>query len=738
MEVSSKVLLAEMLIRRKNKLLLEKGNEQSNEDKIKKILALCKNIESLGYTFSKEICNMLLTYDDKEIYDFYQILIATLKKQNGSDKEYKPFYINFPLDIDKYSDWDLYMNAFMHYLTGGKLIPYQETKERMPLFEDSNLIILELGKMEDLIEIRDNLLSSKTSLSESDKNDLILLLNNISVNEYPLPEITYKEILCMVFKWYLNNKPIEESYKIIKQLRTITDVLRVAVALVDGDISLSDKNFRFSKKFSRTIQRFFFTAMENASNQEDDMKRNEYLWKNFSSCTNISDYKNRFPKTYNTFFKLWNGKLKNYNSKLQEAFDNKDRERVIELLKQRPGEFARHLDYVLRSFDDKDQVVDSFDEIAEKISTPVLLQLMTFYQHRNKERDSRIFFPKSSLQKAYVVTNNLLDIEEKYAEKIVESCKQSLIDIFNTKEPLGSVFISDSIKGYVIPQSQRSASEGKKIITRCSRFPFTKNNIRMFINWQNILDENGSEDSTDIDLSCSFLNDKYELIKRISYTNLKEDFAVHSGDYVDAPRPDGACEFIDIDLEAARKEGIRFAVMQVYAFTFISFCDMEYLDVGWMERNNLDCGEVFEPSLVQNKINILGNSSCSIPLVIDLEQKEIVWLDLAVTVNARFPRNVESNTYSISTIVKGLMESNKPQMFDLAVLNAISRGKLVEDRNKADIIFDTNTEKPIKETVVEERDQFGVLVKETIVREPNEDVKIITPFDCDYWQSEML
>ena len=243
---------------------------------------------------------------------------------------------------------------------------------------------------------------------------------------------------------------------------------------------------------------------------------------------------------------------------------------------------------------------------------------------------------------------------------------------------------------------------------------------------------------TDIDLSCDFLTSEYRGLKHVSYTNLRTEYACHSGDYTDAPRPIGACEFIDINIERARQSGVRYVVMQVHGYTNTNFCDMEYLDAGWMEREDLNSGEVFEPSLVENRINLTGKTRCAIPLIIDIQEKEVIWTDIAITSHAYFPANLESNRNTVVGLVRGIVEAHKPQMYDLVQIHTLARGHIATDRNKADIIFDTNTEKPIRERVIEERDINGEVVKTDIITEPNNDVAIITPFDCDYWQSKML
>ena len=74
-----------------------------------------KNIESLGYTFSKDLFYSLQKYDKKYLSFFYTNLITILRKLVGEDVEYKPMYPNFPEYVMNAESFDLYINAIKHY-----------------------------------------------------------------------------------------------------------------------------------------------------------------------------------------------------------------------------------------------------------------------------------------------------------------------------------------------------------------------------------------------------------------------------------------------------------------------------------------------------------------------------------------------------------------------------------------------------------------------------------------------
>ena len=73
---------------------------------------------------------------------------------------------------------------------------------------------------------------------------------------------------------------------------------------------------------------------------------------------------------------------------------------------------------------------------------------------------------------------------------------------------------------------------------------------------------------TDYDLSVQLLDEDFMLAGQVSYTNLSSAGAVHSGDITEAP--DGASEFIDVDLSAVKA---RYVVPTVNVFSGEGFDD---------------------------------------------------------------------------------------------------------------------------------------------------------------------
>jgi len=153
--------------------------------------------------------------------------------------------------------------------------------------------------------------------------------------------------------------------------------------------------------------------------------------------------------------------------------------------------------------------------------------------------------------------------------------------------------------------------------------------------------------------------------------------AVHSGDLRDAPPPDGATEFVDLDRAAALAAGHRYAVMVVNAYSGLAFSDLSRAFAGVMLRNVVDgAGPHFDPATVELKFDVTGPHGVYLPLVVDLETNHLWWLDVSSEGEIAL-NNVATANAAITRIGPDLLayfgRGVRPSMFDLATLHAVAR-----------------------------------------------------------------
>lgn len=304
-------MLFELLLRRKNKLLLDLDEtnvekEENEKERFANIATILKNVEALGYTFSKDVVDMLKTFDTEHLKAFYLKLIPALKKQKGADVSYHPMYPNFPESVMEEKETTLYLNAIMHYWSYGKLYPNIKKEERLPLFDETTVTVLSLGTREELIQLFQQLVGANTSISEQDQEDLSVMFAQIPHIVSYLPEtIGYKENAAYIGKLYMEHCSVLLAEGLKPYFKTATDVLRLAVALSDGDVSLA-KNCKYIS-FPRKIRRLLLELLEDCSCLEEDMHRRREAFIRLGERLHVGEYARRYPKVYRVFEKLRNG-----------------------------------------------------------------------------------------------------------------------------------------------------------------------------------------------------------------------------------------------------------------------------------------------------------------------------------------------------------------------------------------------------------------------------------------------
>ena len=676
-----------ILLRRKNKVIVPRGDSTLPDTYA---ATIDKNLEGLGYTLSPEVVEALKTLGPEEAAGFYGEVLEALKELRGV-ADYRPMYPNFPRQVMEAGRAELYLNALMHYLTAwlsdlsgeeeGRRVwlPTYTKEERGLLDEEVGLTVIGLGTEEELREVFTRVVSSNASISETDKAELKWFVENYGLT--PPDAIPNKEVLAFVGGLMPDNPGLR------KHVRTVTDVLRVAVSMSDGDVSLAE-SVKF-RRFSRKERRALLSLLENCCNLAEDMLRWKGRWIRLGERLHPGEFRKPYPRAAAAFDLMRNdAPILTFNSQVERAVRGRDLRGAIDLLRNRPGEFARRLDHLLRMSPGR-EVVSAFGEVAHEVSTPVLLQTATHFRHRNEARDLRVFFPKGSPAKVTAVDYDLPAIPREACGAVVKICEGILADRFSRLPPLGRVFVDERLKDYLIPFSQRSANRSLRTLVRGSKVPLPDggHTVRFFLWWKEGEVEGKQTGRVDIDLSAVLYDGRWRYIEHISYTNLRSARyrACHSGDVTSAPG--GACEFIDVDIPSVLAYGGRYVVMSVNSFTRQKFINLPECRAGWMMRKEPNSGEVFEPATVQDRVDVASDTTICIPVVLDLTERKAVWADLGLKRNPSYVNSVEGNSSQMTLLGKALTEVVKPDLYSLFRLHAEARGRLVEAEAEADTIF---------------------------------------------------
>ena len=632
---------------------------------------------NLGFCFSEDALNAIV-FSNNKTEDIDEIF-TILKELVGADKVWKPFYPNFPQQVIDISEMELYTNAIIHYWTHGLWRPEGSEPSKLPTFENVKFKEIKLLSGKEFSGIFTSVLGSNGSITDFDKEIINWFLDKYSHDDLEIPNIPFKETLCQFAAECFNR----DSLDLFKEsLKTTTDILRVACYFSGGDITLATKTkFKLTNK-----QRKFIVESLEEIISEEDVARYEKEWVKLFHHLHIGTYKKAFSCNEIALLAR-NGKCKSFNSFVESALLNKNINEAVVLLKQRSGDFARRLDHIIRVSDSPNTIVDTFLEVASKVDTRVLFQVLNHFKYRNDKK--RIALPKGNIQKAFLLPQHSVQLDGGVIKKLTKGIKNILVNKFTALSLLGTVYIDPMLKKAPIPMSMRTASDGLKVLQRGTRLPLGDNNIlRFFVHWI----------GQDIDLSACFLNEDLKFHSTISYYNLKSGYgssdngynAVHSGDVTFAPAPDGGCEFIDIDLNSITDKTIRYVAMDVRVFSGCSFLDQQ-ASAGWMMRTEIGStqGKIFDPKTVEQRISLSTISKQCLVALFDIKEREVIWLDLNGQSNMMHGgNNIESNKANLETLVEAAVNLKQPTLYQLFKLHTKGRGVIVKTKEEADIIFD--------------------------------------------------
>ncbi len=549
-----------------------------------------------------------------------------------------------------------------------------------------------------LKEYLENILYSKSSISESIHEELEFLIDYFWIDTIQFERVVFKEIKSFISKYLWNQGRYDRLTKLIS---TPTDFLRLFASLTSSDISLANK-IKFPK-FKRSERRFILWSLEKFWDLTNDFYKYSSLWKRLWEYLHPWEYSRRYPKTYLYFQLLREDRLQTYDSKIQKALSIGDIENVINLLKQKPWIFARKLHEVLeKSWNWYVNVLNAFQEVWERVELKNLMIMRYYFQTIETSEYKTIINKKWSIKilenKKHRLPDNvdILTVELLNNLIISKLKKESCFNKVNNK----TIYISKALKNITIPLSSRKAVDGYYRCWRWSRFKIDmEKTLRLFAYWKQI------KNRTDLDLSVIFFNDQMKAINHVSYTQLKTDWAIHSWDIQSAPN--GAVEYVDIDLRYFNKSintfslkksffwknphaDVKYIAVQIYKYSGDDFDDIECF-AWWQIRNKINSDyKSFDEKTVANKFDLYGNWSYFMPIILDIEREEIVYTDLAVNSRTSW-NNVENSLNTVELITKQALDfhKTKPNIYDLVAFHAKSQSlEIIDYKESADIICD--------------------------------------------------
>lgn len=677
------------------------------------VASLQAELMKLGFMMNTDLYAHLKRVAPDQVSRYYAEVLPVAKEMVGAKRDYRPFYVNFPQQVMDMTTFELFMNALQHYMSEGAWVPPQDLVERGMAFENVEFRPIKLTTEDDFKKLFTKLVSVNTALTPADR-ELVEWFVKKYGDDLPMPAaVPLKETLCLL-----------ASFGVDVPVKTVTDVLRIATFVSGGDISLpgvpklpkktngkkssamvkvrtgseeegwgwayknrADANNEAREKFKfahlrRSSRRYLLGLLEKTNLDTAEMQQRLERWLRLGEVLHPGEYRNQFPKSFAAFQALRNQppRIRTFNSEVDMAFATNDVNAALALLEKKPGDLARRMDWLMRKYElseDIEQIFETFSRVATRISSKVLFELYDHLQRRLKKSSRSVALKKGSKQR---VLKELPPLKEEFVRRVHLTIQDGLRAAMAKLPPLGNVWVDERLKGIGLPFGMRNMNAGIRTYVRGTRVPFRAEvtTVRPFIHWH---DKSGRED---LDLSAGFHTDDWVSVDHISYTNLKipQFNACHSGDV--RHRRGSCAEYIDIDIQRARDEGIRYVTVQVFNYNGRPLHTVDECWFGLMEREFPLSNEIFDPKTASNAAALANESTSVLICAIDLDEKCYIWLDSEIDRAQAYYENTQSQ---VVELLKAVVDSGRLTVYDLLVMHAEARGTLTADAAQAETQF---------------------------------------------------
>ena len=531
--------------------------------------------------------------------------------------------------------------------------------------QGSKLKELRLFTEEDVMKVYTTLLMSTTPLDATQRDTLETLLS-----VYELPNgvtIQMKETLMLVVKTLVTHGREDEAAELMK---TPTDVLRylwflktgyVQIiepktliaharklyyhmwgALDDGADASGEMKKKLQLKYDRKTCRMvakWLNGMNMSSHQAaENMNPKRGMWVRMIRALRLGEYSRRsgFEKLADLLDVFYKQEYDTWQGKVDDARIHNDADTVIGMLKERPGLFARCLFATMLRFG-TEKTLAAFSEVSHKLPSRLLLALGNTAEIYFSDSPTRLARPitGSSVQ---IPANRLLGLysaEERMemVAAINELFKSSMERRFaQVTTDSKTMYIDKSLYNIPVSVGDRSTTiQDTSCALMGTRFPIEGDHVRLFMQWGKGL----HAQHMDMDLSCRIALPDNK-VSECAYYCLETTGAKHSGDIRSIPEMVGTAEYIELSMPQLIDAGARYVTFTCNAFSVGALSPN--LIVGWMDSINPMTisemnGVAYDPSCVQHMIRISENniSKGLVFGVLDVEQKEIVWLEMPFT-----------------------------------------------------------------------------------------------------------
>ena len=276
----------------------------------------------------------------------------------------------------------------------------------------------------------------------------------------------------------------------------------------------------------------------------------------------------------------------------------------------------------------------AFEKISSQVPMRLILTLNSYAETYFDKGATRNIKTLLGTRKVIGV-NQLVNIHsdkqiEDFKEKIRAFTLEEMKKRFAQSEPKpeqNKIYIASELYEIPMPIGDRSENiQDFEPVLMGEKFALEGNRIRLFMQWGKDL----PAQHLDMDLSCNIIYPDRE--ECCYFGNLSPIGCKHSEDIRSIPNKKGTAEYIEIEVDTLKKEGVKYVVFTCNAYSVGGISPN--LVVGWMDSRHKmkiseSSGVAYDPSCVIQQIRISQPLQKGLAFgVLDIDNEKIIWLEL--------------------------------------------------------------------------------------------------------------
>jgi hypothetical protein len=634
---------------------------------------------TFGYKASGRLLSYLGTLTPQDARLVSVQVLALVQEAIGAHAQHNPYFQDFPRNVpDTLDFWvscledalkdapgspraaEVFARRKVDLLALPRYGRYQHTYEEMVAAHDAFLpalgdrrTVLDVGGTldEEAHRLYRHLAGSTIPLSDADLAALALLAPYCAGMEQPatVPLRSARAIVNATHVLYGREPEID----------TVTDVLRLACALSGGDVTLETAT-RF-RSLPRPVRRTLLAALDavvgTSPAKLGDVGTHREAWKRLGERLHPHEHAGPGARV----FAVARGEddVPSLSARVERSLTSGARAEALRLLAAAPGALVRRADHLLRSAADDAEaaaVVDAIERALPDVSGRVVLGLREHLENRRAATDRR---PSGSGRPsvgrpdpgrrvfvnrrggAWASADERSALPPDALTTLARACDAEVLRRVPRPQDL---VVDPDLLDVALPLSARARPDGAGVLPRGSRTRVTGELLRFFVHWRE------ARRTTDLDLSCLLLDRDFTDAEHVSWTRLRGEGFVHSGDLTEAPG--GATEFVDVSTRRIRRPVV---VPEVHLYSGERFDQLAEGFFGFMSRDAAQAGLPFEPATVRLKSDLTGAGRVVIPAAFLRGEDgwEALWLHLDLNGSPGY-NTVEEHRVTTTTLVRAI------------------------------------------------------------------------------------